>query len=49
MTCGGKAGSLDMETIDAQFWADNGFDYLKYDVSIQLRSDLKAPHQVSHD
>lgn len=30
-TCGGYAGSLGYETIDAQTWADWGVDYLKYD------------------
>lgn len=30
-TCGGRIGSLDMETVDAKSWADAGFDYLKYD------------------
>lgn len=30
-TCGGYAGSLDLEQLDADFWAANGVDYLKYD------------------
>lgn len=30
-TCGGYAGSLDLEQVDADFWAANGVDYLKYD------------------
>ncbi|PWZ01143.1 putative alpha-galactosidase [Testicularia cyperi] len=31
MTCGRHIGSLDYEEIDAQFYADQGFSYLKYD------------------
>lgn len=31
MTCGHHFGSLDYEDIDAQFYADTGFEYLKYD------------------
>lgn len=30
-TCGGYAGSLGYETIDAETWASWGVDYLKYD------------------
>ncbi|WP_414000322.1 putative Ig domain-containing protein [Flavobacterium sp. W1B] len=31
ITCGGVAGSYGYEFVDAKFFADNGFDYLKYD------------------
>lgn len=31
MTCGHHFGSLDYEDIDAQYYADTGFEYLKYD------------------
>ncbi|EPQ25728.1 uncharacterized protein PFL1_06722 [Pseudozyma flocculosa PF-1] len=31
MTCGRRIGSLDHETTDANAWAADGFDYLKYD------------------
>ncbi len=30
-TCGGYPGSLGYETQDAQWWASQGADYLKYD------------------
>ncbi len=30
-TCGGFAGSLGYEEVDAQTWAHWGVDYLKYD------------------
>jgi len=30
-TCGKYPGSLDYETQDAEFFASNGVDYLKYD------------------
>lgn len=31
LTCAGVAGSYGYELVDAKFFADNGFDYLKYD------------------
>lgn len=31
LTCGGVAGSYGYEGVDAKFFADYGFDYLKYD------------------
>ena len=31
MTCGRHLGSLDYEEVDAQAWAEDGFEYLKYD------------------
>lgn len=31
LTCGGVAGSYGYELVDAKFFADSGFDYLKYD------------------
>ncbi|PWN54295.1 glycoside hydrolase [Violaceomyces palustris] len=31
MTCGHHIGSLDYEEIDAKAWAEDGFEYLKYD------------------
>jgi alpha-galactosidase len=40
MTCGHHIGSLDHEQTDAQAWADDGFDYLKYDNCYNLVSAI---------
>lgn len=45
-TCGGCVGSFDHELLDAQQYADWGFDYLKYDWC-SYRPDLEAERQLS--
>ncbi|KAI1870709.1 uncharacterized protein JN550_004855 [Neoarthrinium moseri] len=46
-TCGGYAGSLGYEEIDAQNWADWGVDYLKYDNC--YNSGQAGTQLISHD
>lgn len=52
-TCGGHLGSYNHEFIDAQTWADWGFDYLKYDwcsyeeiAEDHSLPELKKPYEI---
>ncbi|HVI44397.1 MAG TPA: putative Ig domain-containing protein [Chitinophaga sp.] len=56
LTCGGVAGSYGYETTDAKFFADNGFDYLKYDwcsygvfAKNNSKEELMRPYRLMSD
>ena len=52
-TCAGYEGSYQHEELDAQQYADWGFDYLKYDwcsaEKVYSRSDMPAVYKKMHD
>lgn len=56
LTCGGVAGSYGHELTDAKFFADNGFDYLKYDwcsygslAKSESKAELIKPYRLMSD
>lgn len=56
LTCAGVAGSYGYELVDAKFFADNGFDYLKYDwcsygsiAKDNSKEELMKPFRVMSD
>jgi len=56
LTCGGVAGSYGHELTDAKFFADNGFDYLKYDwcsygslAKDESKAELIKPYRLMSD
>ncbi|MFX1705927.1 alpha/beta fold hydrolase [Chitinophaga sp. CC14] len=56
LTCGGVAGSYGYEQTDAKFFADNGFDYLKYDwcsygslAKNESKAELIKPYRLMSD
>ena len=56
ITCAGASGSLGHEFIDAKYWSDLGFDYLKYDwcsygayAPDSTRSTYSKPYRLMAD